>query len=718
MRNKRQTFKTIFNILFGVMLVGVITFFIVGELFMAKENPTDAGTCATNNTGWERVYEDGTRESIELGGQCKAKRGEVVRIEQRLPDNQESTWFCMRASQQDMYVYVGEELRKEYTTKESRIFGKNSASAYVFFEINKEDAGKVLAVEIISDSELTGFLNEMHVGEKHDIAMMLWWECASVLIVSILMFIVSVCIVVTGTVLHVVYKKKIPITYLGIGICQLSMAMMAESFIRQFFLPNLSVASHVGFLLTMLIPYPFMVYLNMVQKERYERIYKAISICVVINFVVSTLLQVFGIVDFANSTWVAYGLILLMALVMAVTILYDLLQGHRDDYGVLLGGLIVMIIVTPIETYITFAPLANINGGFALSIGLIILLVLAAHKTVTDILELEVMRKTLALRLDEKIKEASALKSISQQDILTGLWNRVYTEEKVNELLKSGKGGSLFMMDLDNFKGINDKYGHIVGDACLKAFATIILDNVKEEDVVCRIGGDEFIVFINGKESRLSIEVCAASIIAQMCTYFKKEKFETNSSVSVGIAEFPNDGKDFESLYSAADKALYHVKQNGKNSFHFYSDQKLAEKERAGRNIDLAYLRDIMKRTDPDDGTYQVDYANFHHIYNFIRRTVERSDKDVQTVLFTLQETEGIFQSPDEVESAVEALECAVYQSLRRVDVSARYSSRQFVVVLMDTNEENGKMVVERILTNFKGIYKGELEFIYDIVKM
>ena len=331
------------------------------------------------------------------------------------------------------------------------------------------------------------------------------------------------------------------------------------------------------------------------------------------------------------------------------------------------------------------------------------------------ILELEDLRKSLASRLDEKTKEASVFKSKSQQDTLTGLWNRTYTEEKVDDLLKKGITGALFMMDLDNFKGINDKYGHIVGDACLKAFASAILKNSKEEDIACRIGGDEFMIFVSGEQTRHSLEVMAASIITQMSNFFAKEKFDTNSSVSVGIAEFPEDGHDFKSLYNAADKALYYVKQNGKNAYHFFSDQHAAERQRAGMNIDLGYLRDIMKRTDPDKGAYLVDYDNFHHVYNFIRRMVERSGKDVQTVLFTLN---GKSHDVDDVERAIEALECAVFNSLRRVDVSARYSNRQFVVVLMDTDEENGSHVADRILDNFRGIYDGNMTFDYDIVKM
>ena len=75
-------------------------------------------------------------------------------------------------------------------------------------------------------------------------------------------------------------------------------------------------------------------------------------------------------------------------------------------------------------------------------------------------------------------------------------------------------------------------------------------------------------------------------------------------------------------------------------------------------------------------------------------------------------------QSLQDVEDAIGALESAVFRSLRRVDVSARYSARQFVVVLMDTDEEHGRIVVERILAKYRCIYDGQLDFSYDIVKM
>ena len=331
------------------------------------------------------------------------------------------------------------------------------------------------------------------------------------------------------------------------------------------------------------------------------------------------------------------------------------------------------------------------------------------------ILELEQLRKSLANRLDEKIKEVSDIKSKSYQDALTGLWNRAYTEEKVDEMLRKGVKGALFMMDMDNFKAINDNYGHMAGDGTLKAFADSLRKYAGEDDIICRIGGDEFMTFVVGPSSKSALGNHATDIITDMCCFLEKSKFDTNSSVSVGIAQFPEDGEDFKSLYNAADKALYHVKQNGKNSYHFYSDQYAAENSRASNKVDLNNLRDMMHRNDPGKGAYMLDFDNFHYVYNFIRRVVERHDEDVNTILFTLRNENA---DPAEIEHAVELLDRAIFTSLRRADVSARYSSRQVIVMLYDSKENSGQMCAERILSCYNMLYTGDLVFDYDVVKM
>ena len=323
-------------------------------------------------------------------------------------------------------------------------------------------------------------------------------------------------------------------------------------------------------------------------------------------------------------------------------------------------------------------------------------------------LELEELRRSLAYKLEQKTREVTDMKSKSNQDGLTGLWNRVYTEETVNEMISQGVKGALLMIDMDNFKAINDNYGHIAGDQTLKMFADTLRTLSGKDDVLCRIGGDEFVVFIKDVTSKDLLSKRASDIISDLCVKLEQCKFETNSSVSIGIAQTPGDGMDFNKLYNSADKALYYVKQNGKNSFHFFSDKIQEENSRAGKIVDLNYLRDFMTRADSGNGAYLLDFDSFHHVYNFIYRFVQREGKDVQTLLFTVTEKDDKELEVTEMELVMELLEKAIYTSLRRSDVSTRYSSKQIIVILMDTNTENGDMVAGRILDCFHELYTGE----------
>ena len=335
------------------------------------------------------------------------------------------------------------------------------------------------------------------------------------------------------------------------------------------------------------------------------------------------------------------------------------------------------------------------------------------------ILELEDLRRSLADKLAEKTREAFDMRNKSRQDSLTGLWNKSYTEETVNDMLKRGISGALIMLDIDNFKPINDNHGHIAGDRTLKTLAEILRSCSARHDVLCRIGGDEFAIFVKDVTSKAKLTEYATDISLSLHRKMSEFGFQTGTTVSIGIALAPGDARDFNSLYNCADKALYYVKHNGKNSYHFFNDKLQAEFERGGKTVDLKYLQDLMSRADNGTGAYLLDFESFNHVYNFIRRFVGRSNRDVQTVLFTVTETGNTPLEASEAEFALELLEKAIYTSLRRSDVSTRYSSKQLIVILMDADSENGDMVAERIIDNFFELYtSGKVRVDYGIARM
>ena len=133
----------------------------------------------------------------------------------------------------------------------------------------------------------------------------------------------------------------------------------------------------------------------------------------------------------------------------------------------------------------------------------------------------------------------------------------------------------------------------------------------------------------------------------------------------------------------------------------------------------MKYLREVMSRTDSGKGAYQLDIDSFQHVYNFIRRFVERSGRDVQTVLFTAVCDDNEIPDIEETEIALEMMERAIYTSLRRADISTRYSGKQIIAILMDANTENGAIVAQRIIDCFKTLYTdGKIHFEFGIASV
>lgn len=340
---------------------------------------------------------------------------------------------------------------------------------------------------------------------------------------------------------------------------------------------------------------------------------------------------------------------------------------------------------------------------------------------VRRILELEDLKRNLEGEVHKKTLEIDEIKGLVQKDPLTGLWNRTYTEEHINEYLTERRHcGVLFMIDMDNFKSINDTYGHIVGDEILIEFARTLQALTRQNDIVCRLGGDEFIVFLKDVSSHSIISEKAEQILVTLEKRLLTPDGANGISISMGIAISPGDGRGFAELYKNADKSLYYVKQNGKNSYHFYSEEESHEaralKQRSTQ-VDLEHLKGFIQEMGYKKGAYQVEYDGFKKIYRFVARCIGRTGQNVQTVLFTLTNEQGDLPNLEDLVFAMNNLKKAVHDSIRRGDVATNYSSSQFVVILMDSSSEDGNMVAERIVKTYNELhnYDTDVELHYDI---
>lgn len=167
------------------------------------------------------------------------------------------------------------------------------------------------------------------------------------------------------------------------------------------------------------------------------------------------------------------------------------------------------------------------------------------------------------------------LREKADTDLLTGLNNKLATERKIKEYMEENPNalGMMFVLDIDNFKKINDTLGHAFGDEVLRTLGKQIGSVFRVTDIIGRTGGDEFTIFLKFLKNDENTLKEAQKLVKFFEDFKAGEYVKYSATASIGAAVFPAHGQDFESLYKSADKALYKAKQRGKSQLAFYDDR-------------------------------------------------------------------------------------------------------------------------------------------------
>jgi diguanylate cyclase (GGDEF)-like protein len=193
-----------------------------------------------------------------------------------------------------------------------------------------------------------------------------------------------------------------------------------------------------------------------------------------------------------------------------------------------------------------------------------------AHQVSRTVIEAIELNERLKDEIEEHKRTKEAIQMMAQHDTLTGLANRALFTDRLNQIralsVRSGARFAQLYIDLDRFKPVNDAYGHGVGDMLLKAVSSRILSCVRESDTVARIGGDEFVVLlheVDGDQSALNV---AEKIREALSIRFPIDGHEIDIGCSIGVAMYPDHGRDELELSQSADAAMYEAKRAGRNN--------------------------------------------------------------------------------------------------------------------------------------------------------
>jgi len=198
---------------------------------------------------------------------------------------------------------------------------------------------------------------------------------------------------------------------------------------------------------------------------------------------------------------------------------------------------------------------------------------------------------------DRKLAEMR-VETLAYYDPLTGLPNRALLHDRIAQALtraqRTAEQVAVMFIDLDRFKLINDSLGHTIGDVVLKEIASRLRQCVRAKDTVARIGGDEFVVVMDDIHEMRAIELAASRIVEELSSTFLIEGHSLHTTCSVGISLYPDNGHDRETLIRYADQAMYAAKENGRNTYRFFSTElndQIQERTSMERDLRMALER-------------------------------------------------------------------------------------------------------------------------------
>ena len=315
------------------------------------------------------------------------------------------------------------------------------------------------------------------------------------------------------------------------------------------------------------------------------------------SWVVVTLVYLTGVVSMARGGLAGDGTIFLTVLpILAITLI-------NARTGIFLTGL-------SLSTFAMFAILANdgalnkwliiednpltpdqwIYFGLAMGTMIIITVFVVAQFSkfqLETLKSVEKVSKALSKanrQLEQKVQQRTEELSNANQNLqflvthdnLTGLPNRVLFFDRLEQTIKKSRRQkqrfALFFIDLDDFKRVNDSFGHQVGDQVLKSVAEVLNETLRDSDTVARLAGDEFTIILDNIGSADNIEIIAKKTIEAVSRPIKIPDGTIVMTISLGISLFPDHGEDSETLLRKADTAMYQVKDKTKNSYRFYSN--------------------------------------------------------------------------------------------------------------------------------------------------
>ncbi len=390
---------------FVIITMGILIFFAWGEFNYPRETDERNTDCREYADGWYTQTEDGAKLNIEVPGNYKADDNNTFIAKNVLPaEVDDDDWLCFRTAKQDVEIYVGDELRKVYTTDGKRPFGTFSVSLYVFVDLEPQDAGKTVTFKAwSSDDSRAGVMRTVHYGDRFAIWLHLLMVCGVEIILITFMLLVGAASVIIIGVVNVRYKKHIEMEYLCWGVLLIAIWLIGRCDVRQLFFPNVTIANSMTYFTIMIAPVPFLIYVDDLQKHRYRKMHMVVAVVDIMIFVFCTILQMTGTRDLMDMSLLIFVGIAMALGVIVITFVLDWRKGYLKSYRLVAVGFLGLVVAVLIQM-VSFYDVSQISKGTAIAAGVVFLLLMATIKSITDLFKLERQRQDAVIASEAKAK--------------------------------------------------------------------------------------------------------------------------------------------------------------------------------------------------------------------------------------------------------------------------------------------------------------------------
>ena len=317
----------------------------------------------------------------------------------------------------------------------------------------------------------------------------------------------------------------------------------------------------------------------------------------------------------------------------------------------------------------------------------------------SDFIRKPIDQEILISRINNTIQNNKTIESLTEEatvDKLTGFLNKNSGTRKISNMCLD-QSGAMMIFDLDNFKLVNDLYGHDMGDKVLEAFSDIVRYNTRERDVVSRIGGDEFLAFFCDLKSDTAVKSLTKRLNDQImsgCKSLMGNEFDIPIGISVGVVFVPEIGTDFSLLFQYADSSLYRVKQNGKHGYEIYDPYVDTSDDMNDLTRELGRVTHLVAERRHRSSAMLLGQDAFTSDYRLLIRMIDYFKGKANKLLFSVTPKEPGQKILDTVLRFGEVLQ----ENLRKCDIIFQNRPNQFFVFLPEITDNDNESFINDIL--------------------